>query len=427
MTVGSLKERDTAHSVEISECRVCAGSVLFDVLNLGEQHIIDFLENGQEGLTSPLRLVLCSNCHLLQLKHTVPRDLLYREYWYRSGISPTMVGALAEITESAESLIELKRSDVVVDIGANDGTLLRTYRHRDLALVGFEPAKNLLPYARDSGHIISDYFSAKTFFGHYPNEKAKVVTAIAMFYDLDEPNSFVLDIAKILDPKGIFIIQMNYLGTMIERNSLDNICHEHLEYYSLASLEFLLHRHRLEIFDVELNDVNGGSFRTYVRHVGSTVGGRASERLKRLRSREAELALDKTDTYRSFSRRLEENARKLRGFIAYEVSAGKRVYVYGASTRGNTLLQFADLDRKLIVAAADRNPAKWGRRMVGTQIPIVSKEEARRNKPDYYVILPYAFLDEIMHEEEEYLENGGKFVVPIPSPRVVTRDEEWPI
>jgi len=234
----------------------------------------------------------------------------------------------------------------------------------------------------------------------------------------------VADIKRILDPEGLFIIQMNYLCTMLERNTFDNICHEHLEYYSLGSLQFLLQSHGLEIFDVELNEVNGGSFRIYVRHKGSKLGGEVCDTVAELAAYESRLGTSRIETYLAFADRIKEIAGKLHQFVANEVRSGRRIYVNGASTRGNTILQVARLDHSMIVAAADRNPDKWGRRMVGSNIPIISKEQARREKPDYYLVLPYAFLNEIMQEEETYLEAGGGFIVPIPYPHVITSKGE---
>jgi len=404
----------------IAACRVCGCKELLNILDLGEHYIIDFPEIEQTGTRAPLQLLLCTGCGLVQLGHTVPRELLYRRYWYRSGISGTMVRALADIVKSAENLVNLKPKDIVIDIGANDGTLLNCFSDRKIRRVGFEPSENLVAYAKHSGDIVNEFFNAESFLSRYPNERAKVITAIAMFYDLDDPNQFVADIKRILDPEGLFIIQMNYLCTMVERNTFDNICHEHLEYYSLGSLQFLLQSHGLEIFDVELNEVNGGSFRIYVRHKGSKLGGEVCDTVAELSAYESRLGTNRIETYLAFADRIKEIAGKLHQFVANEVRSGRRIYVNGASTRGNTILQVARLDHSMIVAAADRNPDKWGRRMVGSNIPIISKEQARREKPDYYLVLPYAFLNEIMQEEETYLEAGGRFIVPIPYPHVIT-------
>ncbi len=246
-----------------------------------------------------------------------------------------------------------------------------------------------------------------------------------MFYDLDEPNKFVSDIVQCLDKDGVWIIQMSYLPLMLETNAFDNICHEHLEYYSLLSLENLLKRHNLEVFDIELNDVNGGSFRVYVKHAGSRrINGAkgAQERLVRQRGYELKLGLNNKKIYEEFSSRVESIKDKLTSFIKNEVAKGKKVYVYGASTKGNTLLQYFGLDVSIINAAAERNPYKLGKKTVGTMIPIISEERARAENPDYFLILPWHFLKEFINREEAYLRSGGKFIVPLPEFKIIGKE-----
>ena len=411
----------------IEECIVCKAKQLVEVLNLGEQFIIDFVDDRttkSNNFKAPLVLVLCLKCGLVQLKHVVPRDIMYRRYWYRSGVSPLMIKALREIVASAERVVKLKPNDVVVDIGANDGTLLRQYSRHDLHFVGFEPARNLAGLAKDVGDIVNDYFNASAFSRVSPNRKARIVTAVAMFYDLENPNAFLQDIRTVLDHEGLFVIQMNYLGTMLERNTFDNVCHEHLAYYSLSTLCSLLERNSLEAFDVELNDVNGGSFRIYVRHKDSQVGGAVTQNVKKLIRVESEKGFAGTNVYEQFARNVREISRKLHDFLSQEVENGKRIYIIGASTRGNTILQYAGINKQLIAAAADRNPEKWGKQIIGAGIPIISKEQARREHPDYFLVLPYGFLEEIRAEEKEYLNSDGKLILPIPFPHIVTRKGE---
>ena len=238
-----------------------------------------------------------------------------------------------------------------------------------------------------------------------------------MFYDLEDPNSFVGDIAKSLAPEGVWVVQQNYLASMLQKNGFDNIGHEHLEYYSLSTMEKLLTRHGLEIFDVETNDVNGGSFRTYASHQGVYP---IREEVVGLRRNEERLQLNSSEVYRTFAAKIRKIKSHLAQLVKNEVREGKTVYVYGASNRGNTILQYCGLDYRLIKKAADANSEKWGRRTVGTKIPIVSKEEARRDKPDYFLILPHHFLEEIKREEKDYLDHGGKFIVPLPEVRLVS-------
>jgi len=406
-------------------CRVCGSASLKLVLSLGNQYISNFVDSPtSESYVAPLELVLCDmktgGCGLLQLRHTVPGELMYRQYWYKSGINQSMRDALADIVEKAERLIKLLPGDIVLDIGCNDGTLLRSYRSRDLVLAGFEPATNLIDEARvGTTRIINDFFNYQAFKREFGGRRAKIITAISMFYDLDEPNRFVADVVKTLAEDGVFIIQMNYLPSMLENNAFDNIVHEHLEYYSLQSLKYLMDKHSLEVFDVELNDVNGGSFRVYVKHRGCEKYP-ISHNVREREAYEKRLRLDDYGPYEDFARRVLNLKAETYDFIKQEVGKGKTVYVYGASTRGNTLLQFYNLDHKLIKAAAERNPNKWGKRTVGTLIPIISEEQARRERPGYFLILPWQFLEEFMKREKEYLYSGGKFITPLPQFKIIS-------
>jgi len=413
-----------------SSCRVCNFSPLENIFSLGDLYVSDFISEDEGGIQKfPLELVLCNKnnggCGLLQLKHTVSHEAMYRQYWYRSGTNKTMTDELCGIARKAESLVKLSPSDFVIDIGANDGTLLRGYSNDHLYRIGFEPAKNLMQYAQQgTTKIFNDFFHFSVWEKDFQGKQAKIITAIAMFYDLEDPNTFVSDVKKCLATDGIFIIQMSYLPSMLSQNAFDNICHEHLEYYSLLSLENLLQRHDLEVFDVELNDVNGGSFRIYIKHKNKGAGGNiyiaseAGERVSRLRESETELHLDKREIYDEFAKRIYELREQLILFIKKEHIAGKKIYVYGASTKGNTLLQFYNLDTNLIGAAAERNPDKWGKKTIGTMIPIISEEQAREDKPDYFFILPWHFLEEFRKREADFLNAGGKFIIPLPTLKV---------
>jgi len=405
---------------------------LTPILSLGSLYVSNFVEGAidKDETPIPLELLLCESnnggCGLLQLRHTVSPKKMYRNYWYLSGTSTTMVKALADITSAVEKIINFSPGDIAVDIGSNDGTLLHSYKTEGLRKIGFEPSVNLARLGERGGcKIFNDFFNAKTFKKRFPAEQAKIITAIAMFYDLDDPNFFVKDISDVLHPEGLFIVQMAYLPTMLSQNAFDNICHEHLEYYSLSSMLPLLSRHGLEVFDVELNDINGGSFRIYIRHKGSTVGKEdkaAEKRVADLLSQEKKLGLDDKKIYEEFAERVMGLKKKLREFIKSETAAGKKVYVYGASTKGNTLLQFFELDPSFLPKACDKNSAKWGTKTIGTNIPIVSKEEARQDKPDYFLMLPWHFLKEMVEEEREYLNSGGKFIVPLPEFKIVGKE-----
>jgi len=420
-------------SKTVKNCRVCGLKKIVPLISLGDLYISDFVGNGENSSEikrvgkQPLELVICDpdsgGCGLVQLKHTFSPELLYKNYWYRSGVNRSMSEALSDIVQKTEKIAKPKSGDYVIDIGSNDATLFRFYKTKNLNLVGFEPARNLIPYAKKncpSGSYINDFFSFKAWQKKFDGKKAKIITAIAMFYDLDNPNDFVSNVAKCLDKKGVFVIQMSYLPSMLQQNAFDNICHEHLEYYSLKSLGNLLKRHNLEVFDVELNDVNGGSFRTYIQYKGCRP---ISNRVRKLEKFEKELKLSSKKTYKAFVSRTLALKKKLYNFIKNENKKGKKTYVYGASTKGNILLQFFNLNNRLIKAAADRNPDKWGKKTIGSSIPIISEEQARKEHPDYFLILPWHFLREFLQREKDYLRAGGKFIVPLPEFKIISKKD----
>jgi NDP-4-keto-2,6-dideoxyhexose 3-C-methyltransferase len=408
-----------------THCRVCGGS-LDPILSLGEQYVSTFLAPDQpDGPKAPLELVLCRQCRLLQLRHTVPGEMMYQEYWYRSGTNQTMRDALADISGAVSRVLQLKAGDSVLDIGCNDGTLLGSYTVPGLYKIGFDPAQNLAVLSRKiADKVLVGFFDAERFVSdpEVGTLRPKVVTSIAMFYDLEQPRKFVADIQKIMHPDGVWIVQMSYLPLMLKQNDFGNICHEHLEYYSLQALEYLVDLHGFSIVDAHLNDVNGGSIRAFIRNCGADPNffgdkayrRQAEERLSRLRENEAELGLNTATPYLQFAERVQKIKQQVSGFVRDQVEQKKRVFVYGASTKGNTMLQYFELDHSVINAAAERNPDKWGKVTVGTRIPIISEAAARAAKPDYFLVLPWHFLEEFKAREHAYLSSTGQFIVPLP-------------
>lgn len=400
-------------TITCTTCRLCGSADLEDMFSLGTQYINDFVPADRigKGLQAPLDLVMCRHCSLLQLRHTAPQELLYaRHYWYRSGVTDTMRQALRDITSQIEAMVPLKPGDVALDIGANDGTLLATYTSPGLRRVGVEPANNLVEELKTRvDHAIHDFWNYDSYmraaseggFG-----KAKVITAIGMFYDLDDPNAFIRDAQRVLADDGVFVAQLMCLTPMLQKNDLGNICHEHLEYYSLESLKYLFETNGLEMFKIEENDVNGGSYRIFARHYRGT-GMMFEERVTR-------------EDILAFAKRVQDNRDRCVAFLRGEVAKGKRVYVYGASTKGNVILQYYGLDTSVITAASERSPEKWGKYTVGTWIPIVSEEDAREAQPDYFLVLPWAFFPEFYEREKAWRSRGGRFVVPLPEFRVVS-------
>ena len=402
-------------------CRMCYSPKLVPLFSIGTQYVNNFItkEELKDQVKAPLDMVFCENCTLVQLKHTAPQEILYsRFYWYKSGITDTMKKALREISEKVEKDYYLKLGDIVLDIGSNDGTLLRSYTIQGLVTVGVEPANNMVEEgSKGITHFIHDFWKLDSYWSKV-GKKAKVVTAIGMFYDMEDPNQFVADAANALTDDGVFIAQLMCLKNMLDTNDVGNICHEHLEYYSFASLEYLFGNNGLEIIDVEINDVNGGSYRLYCKKKGARTKPAlgAEERVRKVK--ESEKNYHDKKVYMDFFARLEANKEKCVDFIKQEVKKGKKVWVYGASTKGNVILQYYGLDHTLIEGAAERSSFKWGKYTVGSMIPIYAEDEVRKKQPDYFLVLPYAFFKEFYEREKEWRSKGGKFIVPLPEFRV---------
>jgi hypothetical protein len=302
---------------------------------------------------------------------------------------------LLDIVTEAEKFVELKHGDTVLDIGCNDGTLLCSYQTQGLDKLGFDPAQNIVEIAKGKGlNVVNDFFSFETYAKVRPNVKAKVVTSIAMFYDLEEPSKFVHDVASLLADDGVWIIEQSYLPFMLERNSFDTICHEHLEYYSLKQIEWMLEREKLQVHKIEFNDINGGSFRLFIRphNFGYVAENRAID-ISRIREKEKVIGLDTDAPYKAFRESSLKVCEDLRNLLIGLKESDKSVYIYGASTKGNTILPFCDIAQNLVKKAADRNPDKWGRFTLGTNIPIISEEQARAENPDYFLVLPWHFFE----------------------------------
>ncbi|MEM1176962.1 MAG: class I SAM-dependent methyltransferase [Acidobacteriota bacterium] len=414
---------------EIKCCRACDKSQLVDILSLGMQYAVAFPLDGEVDeepvAKAPLDLVLCAaedgGCGLLQLRHTYDQDRLYRRYWYRSGISTTMVAALDDIVGAAVARRPLADGDLVLDIGANDGTLLAAYRRHAPAgvrRIGFEPSNLWRDGLASAETVINDYFSHKAWRRELGEARAQIITSIAMFYDLERPNDFVAGLERCLADDGLWVLQMNYLGGMLENDTFDNISHEHLEYYSLFSLENLLRRYRFTVVDVEENDVNGGSFRCYIRKTawvenrGADAPGAA--RVAALRQRERAAGFETREVYDRFAGRIAALRERLRRELEAVRAEGGRVGIYGASTRGLVALQYAGVDRGLVDFAVDKNPEKWGRTIVGTGIPIISLDAYRADPPAALWVLPYHFKAEIVRQEADYLRAGGRMLFMMP-------------
>jgi SAM-dependent methyltransferase len=393
-------------------CRLCGGS-FEKVLELGNTYLNDFVDTDKEIVSAPLTLVKCTNCELVQLKHTADLDRLYRQYWYQSSLNKSMVASLQDVINNVETRIHLTSGDTVIDIGCNDGTMLSQYHVDGLYKIGIDPAINLAEKAQANCDLfINDYF------GNYNMSlpTAKVITTIAMFYDLEDPHVFIELVKQSLDKNGIWVIQFTDLFSMFKINAFDNICHEHLEYYSFKVLKNLLEQHNLDIFDVSTNNVNGGSVRAYVcwkgaRKVEATV---IDHLLK-----EIEYMLSFDDPFKAFSERVNNIKQSTISFILDQNTKGKIVAAMGASTKGNTLLQYFGLTNKEIKFAGEVNPDKFGKKTVATNVPIISEKEALVLKPDYFLLLPWHFKESILAKNQSYLQKGGHFIIPCPQFEII--------
>jgi hypothetical protein len=417
---------------EIKQCRICSSHEFEVVLNLDDQYIASAFvgEAVSADLSNkyPLELVRCSSnkgCGLVQLKHSVNPDLMYADgYGYRSEINESMRDNLKSIVNQTVSIVELQDGDTVIDIGCNDGTLLNFYQDKNIDKVGFDLVLKIIESAREKGiDGINEPFSAESFLRNRPGIKAKIITSIAMFYDLEDPSKFVQDVSSVLHDEGVWVIELSYLPTMLDMNSFDTICHEHLEYYSLRQIEWMASRNGLQVTNVEFNDINGGSFRVFLQKEFIKVSSSAIEKIEAIREREQDLCLNTDKPYNKFRKEIEKFKESVTSLLFKLKSEGKMVYAYGASTKGNVLLQYAGITPELVQKAAERNQEKWGLYTLGTNIPIISEAEARRDMPDYFFVLPWHFFSGFVKREREFLERGGKFILPLPEVKIVGKDD----
>lgn len=404
-------------------CKVCWTTDFNSILNLGAIYPSNFIKSGQELVSPvPLHLVECAKCGLVQLKEVVNLDDMYRKYWYRSSINSSMIQALKNVVSSIENRIQLNKDDFILDIGCNDGTMLSLYNN-DCFKVGFDPAINLQEVAKQHCDIfINDYFSLDGLFTDEHSIKIfsgrfKVITAIAMIYDLEDPGLFIKSVKDLLHKDGIFVIQFTDLLSMLKCNAFDNICHEHIEYYSLRDLDLLFKASNMDIFDIEYNNTNGGSIRIFVCHKNSRkISNCVPEALY------FENDYLTVNPPKVFSTRILAEKIKLLNIVSTIKNSGEKICVLGASTKGNTLLQLYNLTSDLIDYALEINEEKYGLKTIGTNIPIISEEEGLKQNPDYLLCLPWHFRDYFINRFRDYLMSGGKLIFPLPSVTVITKE-----
>ena len=406
---------------EIQKCRICDSTGFITVLSLGQQCLTGvFPKSLDEKITQgPLDLIWCSKCGLLQMKQSYSLKEMYGDnYGYRSGLNVSMVKHLQRKVYALERLVKLKDTDIVIDIGSNDATLLKAYTGK-FTKVGIDPiGEKFKKYYPDGITLISNFFSAETFNKKLPGYKAKIITSIAMFYDLEDPVSFVKDIKAILADDGIWHFEQSYMPSMLRTNSYDTICHEHLEFYSFRVVKNLIDMCGLRIIDVQMNSINGGSFAVTVCKNNSHYKSNKPI-IDWILKQEEDMGLDTPKPYREFEERVFRHRKNLKKLVESLVADGKKIIGYGASTKGNVLLQFCGLTDEHIPYIAEVNEEKFGTFTPGTNIKIISEQEAHAMNPDYFFVLPWHFKTNILDREKEYIGRGGKFFFPLPEIEVI--------
>jgi len=407
------------------DCRICKNPELIDVINLGDQVITSRfpLYGDYTTPTTPIVLSLCSNCSLVQLKYSTNASELYEhEYGYRSGISNTMRDHLKAYQEEILSKIYLEPGDAVIDIGSNDSTMLQYY-DKSLKRIGVDPTGKQFKQYYGDVELIPTYFTYNNFKNVYSNIKPKVVSSISMFYDLPDPVQFAKDIYNILDDDGIWTCEQSYIITMLRRNSVDTICHEHLEYYSLTAVKLIADLSNFKIIDIKFNECNGGSFRIYFAKKPSNAFVESSELISKILEDESNYGIKNPQLYKDFINNCDKEVLKLNKFIDTVNLSDQKMYIYGASTKGNCLLQYAAIGENKIKYAVERNLSKIGK-MTSTGVGIISEETMRSNPPEYLLVLPWHFRDEIIKREDDYLEKGGQLVFPFPNFEIYSKRQK---
>ncbi len=407
---------------KIEKCRICGNTALELVLDLGEQMLTGVFprERDAEVTVGPLRLVKCIGgndvCGLLQMQHSYDLSEMYGEnYGYRSGLNASMVEHLHRKVEKILELVDLKPGDLVIDIGSNDSTTLQAYPPSGIDLVGIDPTgPKFSEYYPPHIQLIPDFFSAELLTERFPSRKARVVTSFSMFYDLENPMSFMQQVHDVLADDGIWVFEQSYMPTMLETNSYDTVCHEHLEFYALRQIKYMADRVGLRILEVEFNDINGGSFSITA---GKVLGNSCiPEAVQEILDAEQDKGLDTLLPYQEFSERVTRTRIDLLEFIESAHAQNATVAVLGASTKGNVLLQYCGLTTDQVSCVGEVNAEKFGCYTPGTWIPIIAEAELLADKPDYMIVLPWHFRKFFLANKKL---TGMKLVFPLPEVEVV--------
>lgn len=405
---------------DINTCRICNSKELTEVFNLGSQKLTGvFLENEKDLQSGPVSLVLCEKCSLLQMKQTYNSNIMYGDtYGYRTGLNNSMVMHVQQKYKFLEKKY-LNSNSVIVDIGSNDSTGLKSYDRLTHKLVGIDPtARKFLQYYDSSTTVIPDFFSADKYFDII-DRSADLVTSLSMFYDLPDPIGFAKDVETILSDNGVWHLEQSYAPTMVRTLAYDTICQEHIEFYTLKSLLFIMNSANLKIIDLSFNNINGGSIALTVAKNNSKYT--ESELISPILDIENELGVNTNNYYLEFFENSREHARMIKRLLVQLKKSGKKIFGYGASTKGNVFLQFADIGSDLIDFIVEVNEDKFGKVTPGSKIPIISETEGERLKPDFYLVLPWHFKESIIIRSTDILNRGAKFIFPNPTIEIYGR------
>ena len=405
---------------ELTNCRICGHGSFLEIINLGSQPLSGvFPAPGDPISTSgPLKLLRCSSCNLVQLGNTFPQDEMYGDtYGYRSGLNKTMTDHLGRVADGLIKLLNLSKSDLVVDIGANDGTFLNVFAAKGIRAVGIDPTSvKYTEHFDPSVKIIGDFFDSKVALENKLS-KAKLVTSIAMFYDLENPLEFANDVHNILDEGGYWFLEQSYAPWMRQSGAYDTICHEHLEYYSLLDLEFIMNESGFNIVKATTNAINGGSFGILVQKRSPGKTTHADPYVEWLKAEEISSNTD--DNWLTFAQVVGERKSSLYRLITSLKEQGNSISALGASTKGNVLLNFTGLNSSLIDKVGEVNPYKFGRFTPGSNIPIAPDSEVLSANPDYLLFLPWHFRENALSKYESYLTEGGRIIFPLPNVEII--------
>ena len=400
--------------MRINKCRGCKKNTFKKLFSLGDMCFTGkFPYKGQTIKKKPITVVICFNCNLVQLNHTYDLKYLYGpDYGYRTGINKTMLNHVKDVSKKLSKITNLKKNDSVLDIASNDGSLLNFY-NKNIFTVGIDPILNkYINEYKDINIKISDFFSANKI-QKKTKKKFKIITALSVFYDSTDPNKFLKDAKKLLSKDGIFLLEFADLASIIKNKMFDTICHEHLEYYSSEVITKLCKKNGLRVFNIKSNDINGASKQYFVCHEKSHYKNNKLA-LNKVLNFEKSLKLTDEKTFKNFIQSINQLRKKLYSLLNKYKKTGKKIHCYGASTKGNVLLQYFNIDNKLIDFIAERNKNKFNLYTPGTNIKIISEALSRFYKPDYYLVLPWHFKKEILLREKSTIKKGTKFIFPLP-------------